>query len=208
MQNLFAKLTALVLIGGGFAATGDLGWIAERGMRVLDTAEVAMPTARDEATPPPGVGGEFAVSRSPAVPADPRPQPGAAAGSNASGAVVSAAPVQFKPPAGGPRQIAWSGLAAGDRIVVWLAAGETRCLVLDLVDPTTGEALAYRVAAVSTEGRPLSADGPPCRVVVGRRPGEAGLTVGGMLNLASGGIAAQGDGGRWLGPIEALTIGD
>ena len=41
MPNLLAKLTALGLIGGGFAATGDLGWIAERGMRVLDTADVA-----------------------------------------------------------------------------------------------------------------------------------------------------------------------
>lgn len=208
MQNLFAKLTALALIGGGFAATGDLGWIAERGMRVLDAADVAMPTARDEGTPPPGVGGEFAVSRPPAVTADPRPQPGAAAESNASGAVAQAVPVRLEPPAGGPRQIAWSGLVAGDRIVVWLAAGETRCLVLDMVDPATGEALAYRAVAISPEGRPLAADGPPRRVVIGRRAGEAGLTVGGMLSLASGGIAAQGDGGRWLGPIEALTIGD
>ena len=71
-----------------------------------------------------------------------------------------------------------------------------------------GEALAYDAAAVSPEGQPLMAAGPPRRVVVGRRSGESGLAVGGMISLASAGIATQGDGGRWLGPIEALTLVD
>jgi hypothetical protein len=205
MPNLLAKLTALGLIGGGFAATGDLGWIAERGMRVLDAADVATPSARDEAVPPADVGQEFALPSTPVAPplpvAPPTPVPSAPASP-----VRSAAPLQ--PPAAGPKQIAWAGIAAGDRIVVWLAAGGTRCLVFDIVDPATGEALAYAAAAVSPEGQPLMAAGPPRRVVVGRRAGESGLAVGGMLSLASAGIATQGESGRWLGPIEALTLLD
>lgn len=211
MPNLFAKLTALGLIGGGFAATGDLGWIAERGMRVLDAADVAPSSARDEGMAPAGVRPEFA-SAAPA-PATPRPATGPQPTPAAPTAVAPAPTLPtvkavLRPPAGGPRQVAWERIAAGDRIVVWLAAGGTRCLVLDIVDPATGEALAYDAAAVSPEGQPLMAAGPPRRVVVGRQRDESGLAVGGMLNLASAGIATHGDGGRWLGPIEALTLVD
>ena len=207
MPNLLAKLTALGLIGGGFAATGDLGWIAERGMRVLDTADVAMPSACDESMPVADVGQAFSVPPSPPV------TPPAAAATPATPAAAAAparpaGPATMQPPVGGPKQIAWAGIAAGDRIVVWLAAGGTRCLVLDVVDPSTGEALAYDAAAVSPEGRPLMAAGPPRRVVVGRRSGESGLAVGGMISLASAGIATQGESGRWLGPIQALTLVD
>lgn len=216
MPNLLAKLTALGLIGGGFAATGDLGWIAERGMRVLAAADVATPSAHEEAVPMADAGRDFAFSSSapvaaPAVAAPQAPVPSAA--SPISQAVPPAmarpaAPPAMQPPAGGPKQITWAGIAPGDRIVVWLAAGGTRCLVLDVVDPATGEALAYDAAAVSPEGQPLMAAGPPRRVVVGRRSGESGLTVGGMISLASAGIATHGEGGRWLGPIEAITLVD
>lgn len=213
MPNLLAKLTALGLIGGGFAATGDLGWIAERGMRVLDAADVATPSAHEEAVPAADAGPEFALP--PQVPVAPptAPAPPSAvspiAPSPPSQVRAAAAPAPaLQPPAGGPKQVAWAGISPGDRIVVWLAAGGTRCLVLDVVDPATGEALAYDAAAVSPEGQPLMAAGPPRRVVVGRRSGESGLVVGGMISLASAGIATQGESGRWLGPIQALTLLD
>jgi hypothetical protein len=220
MPNLLAKLTALGLIGGGFAATGDLGWIAERGMRVLAAADVATPSARDEAVPAVDVGQDFAfpppppvAPSTPVAPPAPVPSPVSPAAATLPPAAPAAAsraatPAAMQPPAGGPKQIAWAGIAAGDRIVVWRAAGGTRCLVLDVVDPATGEALAYDAAAVSPEGQPLMAAGPPRRVVVGRRSGESGLAVGGMISLASAGIATQGEGGRWLGPIAALTLVD
>jgi hypothetical protein len=214
MPNLLAKLTALGLIGGGFAATGDLGWITERGMRVLAAADVATPSASEEAVPAADAGRDFALpspapAAAPTAAAPPAPVPSAASPISPAAPPVMArpaAPAAMQPPAGGPKQIAWAGIAPGDRLVVWLAAGGTRCLVLDVVDPATGEALAYDAAAVSPEGQPLMAAGPPRRVVVGRRSGESGLTVGGMISLASAGIATQGDGGRWLGPIEALTL--
>ena len=213
MPNLLAKLTALGLIGGGFAATGDLGWIAERGMRVLAAADVATPSAREEAVPAADAGPEFALPPPTPVapPTAPAPPPATSpvTPSPPSQARAAAAPAPaLQPPSGGPKQIAWAGIAAGDRIVVWLAAGGTRCLVLDMVDPATGEALAYDAAAVSPDGRPLMAAGPPRRVVVGRRSGQSGLAVGGMISLAAAGIATQGESGRWLGPIEALTLVD
>ena len=216
MPNLLAKLTALGLIGGGFAATGDLGWIAERGMRVLAAADVATPSAHGEAVPATDAGRDFACPASapvaaPEAAAPPAPIPSPAPPISPAAPPAATRPASLtatQPPAGGPKQIAWAGIAAGDRIVVWLAAGGTRCLVLDVVDPAVGEALAYDAAAISPEGRPLMAAGPPRRVVVGRRSGESGLTVGGMISLASAGIATQGEGGRWLGPIEALTLAE
>lgn len=211
MPNLLAKLTALGLIGGGFAATGDLGWIAERGMRVLGAADVAGPSDSAEPFPPADVARKLAEASPPKAPAITPPAVAPAAAPMAPVAPVQRPPAAravMKPPAGGPTEVAWSGIAAGDRVVVWLATGGTRCLVLDIVDPATGEALAYEAAAVSPEGRPLTAAGPPRRVVVGRQAGERGLAVGGMLNLASAGIAAHGQSGRWLGPIEALTLVD
>jgi hypothetical protein len=212
MQNLLAKLAALGVIGGGFAATGDLGWIAQRGMRVLETVDVASAATAEEpaaaanggaldASPPCG---------SPSGPPAPVSSPIAASPARAAppGPVAPAAApaIAMKPPAGGPRQIVWTKLAAGGRVVVWLTSGGTRCLVLDVVDPATGEALAYEAAAVSPEGRPLTTAGPPRRVVVGRGGDENELAVGGMLQLAPAGIATAGNSGRWLGPIDALTL--
>jgi hypothetical protein len=204
MQNLLAKLAALGLIGGGFAATGDLGWLAARGRRVLDAADVAAPAAAEEPEPAAGAGQGDAIGPAAAV-APPGPIVNPAAPAPASPVAAAPAPaVVMKPPAGGPREIVWANLAAGGRVVVWLASGGTRCLVLDVVDAATGEALVYEAAAVSSEGRPLTTAGPPRRVVVGRA--GPGLAVGGMLQLAPAGIAAAGNGGRRLGPIEALTV--
>ena len=103
--------------------------------------------------------------------------------------------------------MAISSLAAGGRLVVWLAGGSHRCIVLDIVDPTAGEALAYDAAEVSPAGHPLTVVGPPRRVVVGRA-GDRGLMLGGMLHLAPTGIAASGVDGHWLGPVTAMVIVD
>ena len=104
--------------------------------------------------------------------------------------------------------IAWATLRPGDRVIVWLAAAGHRCLVLDVVDPATGEALAYEVAAVAEDGRPLTAVAPPSRVVVGRPAGctTPGIVKGGMMHIAPAGIATAGETGRQLGPVEALAL--
>ena len=105
--------------------------------------------------------------------------------------------------------------APAAEVIVWLAGSPHRCLVLDFVDPATGEALLYEAATVSAEGRPLATAGPPQRVVVGRdsngRPHAAAIIRGGLLHIAPVGVASQVVGqaaGQWLGPVASLALGD
>jgi hypothetical protein len=210
MRNLLPKAAVLAIIAGGFALTGDLGWIADRGLRVLDAADIALPAARDEE--PVAAPAQAAVSsgREPqtlpaASPVEPGGAPPPAAPPRAATA-RAAAHAPLTPPAAGCVEVRWSSLAAGDRVTVWLAGAGPRCLVLDVVDPASGEALAYEAAALTTDGRPAAAAAPPRRVVVGHPGGPAAITKGGMLHLAPGGIAAAGAAGRWLGPVEVVTL--
>jgi len=205
MQNLSAKLLVIAIIGGGFMFTGDLGWLASRGMKVIDAADVALPSTAEErppVEPPPAP----AAAEQPRPMASPVPVPAVAPDRPQAEAGLAVA--ERKIPAGGPDQVAWSSLRAGERITVWLAGAGPRCLVLDMVDPDAGEAVAYEAAAVSAQGRPLAAAAPPRRVIVGRpadRPAQAVVARGGMLHLAPAGIAAAGGRGQWLGPVEALN---
>ncbi len=210
MQNLPAKALVIAIIGGGFMLTGDLGWLANRGMRVLDAADVATPADAVgqlpvEAPPLPARAQAWAEPASPALAPAPAAVPATAARPEPDAGIAVA---EASPPAGGPEQLAWTMLRPGDRVVLWLAGRGERCLVLDIVDSATGEALAYEAATVSAAGLPLAAAGPPRRVVVGRLPDRgspAPLIRGGMIRLAPAGIAADADAGRWIGPIEAIT---
>lgn len=207
MENFLPKAAVLAVVAGGFAFTGDLGWLATKGLRVLNAADVAAPSLGDAAAAvAPAPMGPLAPAPTPV----PAPSPAAAPVSPVPAAdpVTPAAVAEMKPPAGGLDQIAWTSLRPGDRVIVWLAAAGHRCLVLDVVDPATGEALAYEVAAVAEDGRPLTAAAPPSRVVVGPPVGAAipGIVKGGMLRIAPAGIAAAGEAGRWLGPVEALAV--
>jgi len=190
MDSLLPKACLLAVIAAGFAFTGDLNWVADRGLRVLGATEVGRSTATSEVFPP-------TASKPPtATPRGLRSEPVA---------VGTAA----RPPVAGLDTVAWTTLEAGDRVVVWFGGRSRRCLALDVVDPAAGEVLAYEVATVSEQGRPLTAATPPTRVIVGRpaagRP-PAGFATGGMIHVAPAGIAAAGEDGRWLGPIESLTV--
>lgn len=196
MRNFLATSVAVGMIAGGFGLTGDLGWIAEHGKRVLGAADV--PAAREQPDVAPPVRGWLAPPRPEAPPLDPTAAPPARQTAG------------FRPPAGGPDQVPWAALAPGSRVVVWLAAAPFRCVVLDFVDPASGEALLYDVAAFSAEGRPVATAGPPRRVIVGRdpqgRPLATGIVRGGLLHVAAVGPAAR-SGGEWLGPVTALAVG-
>ena len=216
MQNFFAKTVALAMLLGGFGLTGDLGWLAERGSRVLGAADV--PAGQSQApdqlgepvAPPPAIAPPAPAMFAPPTPAAPHaaaaPPPAPAA------AEPLAQPTALpKPPVGGPEQIAWTALDTGSRVVVWLAGPRNRCLVLDFVDPVSGEAVLYEVATVSPAGRPLATAGPPRRVIVGRDAGGRthadGIIRGGQLLVAPVGIRGPGA-GQWLGPVAALRFGD
>lgn len=219
MQNFFAKVVAVAMIVGGFSFTGDLGWIAEKGQRVLGAADV--PTQIDVApapiTTPPSIAAESPQPQAshatpapaptevapPRAPADPEPQR-EFGGPEPMGSI-------FKPPAASREAIAWTELGTGSRVVVWLAGPPYRCLVIDFVDPMTGEALLYEVATVDAASRPLTTAGPPRRVIVGRneagRPHGAGIVRGGLIHVAQTGIAPHAA-GQWFGPVAAIAPGN
>jgi hypothetical protein len=206
MQNFFAKAVAVGLLVGGFGLTGDLGWLAERGTRVLGAADV--PAGPSQSPDQPGGPAASPPAIAPAPPAVfAPPSPAALAPDGPLGRATAA----FKPPAGGPEQIAWKALDTGSRLVVWLAGPPHRCLVLDFVDPVSGEAVLYEVATVSPAGRPLATAGPPRRVIVGRdaegRTHADGIIRGGQIHVAPVGIAGP-VAGQWLGPVAALGFGD
>ncbi len=219
MQNFLAKSVALATLVGGFGLTGDLAWIAERGTRVLGAADVP-----EQCELPATAPGGIEVHESPRTPqtiGQPQAPQVAAPAAEPPPAVRQTA--DLKPPTGGLGQLAWATLDPGSRVIVWLAGSPHRCLVLDFVDPATGEALLYEAATVSAEGRPLATAGPPQRVVVGRdsngRPHAAAIIRGGLLHIAPVGVASQVVGraasqkagqaaGQWLGPIASLALGD
>jgi hypothetical protein len=221
MQNFFAKTVAVAMLVGGFGLTGDLGWIAERGSRVLGAADVPGVTSLgpgaeqlgEPAGPAPVLAPPAPAGFGPSAPATPLGSPAASppAPPPAAEEPLGRPTTLPKPPAGGPEQIAWTALDTGSRVVVWLAGPPHRCLVLDFVDPVSGEAVLYEVATVSPAGRPLATAGPPRRVIVGRdaagRTHAEGIIRGGQLLVTPVGIGGPGA-GQWLGPVAALGFGD
>ncbi len=235
MQNFLAKAVVVAMLVGGFSLTGDLGWVAEKGQRIVGAADVpegfdnsvAFTPLADEPAEPgqapfvhaseglpetepvhgsrPEGGGPHSMASSPAPKRPEVTTPGRESGGPEP---VGAA---FKPHVGGPSEIAWATLGTGTRVVAWLAGPPFRCLVLDFVDPSTGEALLYEVAMVDAGGRPLATAGPPRRVIVGRdedgRPRGSAIVRGGLIHIAQTGIASHAA-GQWLGPVVALARGD
>ena len=221
MQNLLAKLAALGILVGGFALTGDLGWLAERGQRVIGAAEVASAPAMAFLDAAPLASAVAEPAPQGPVPPEPAPAEPAAAPAftpidttspPASPPATDSMPVaEFKPPAGGPQSVALADLRPGDRVVVWLGSTRHRCLVFDLVDPSAGGALVYEAAAVTRQGQPLAAAGPPRRVVVSGEPSANApgrLFRGGAIHLAEAGVAGSDRAGAWMGPIESLAVID
>jgi len=211
MQNFLAKAVAVAMLVGGFSLTGDLGWIADKGQRIVGAADVPagfdaavafvsgdQPAAQAAATEFPKAVGKPYPSPTPSPQNTPAREP--FGGPEPAGAA-------FKPPVGGPQEIAWAALGTGSRVTVWIAGPPFRCIVLDFVDPSGGEALLYEVATVDRAGKPLATAGPPRRVIVGRNEGGpphgAGFLRGGSIHVAPTGIAAHAA-GQWLGPIAAL----
>lgn len=173
MQSFLAKCAAVGIVAGGFAATGDLGRLAERGQRLLEARTVphaptteSIPETTVVSAPVTAAGAATTFEKPlPAQPFTPAadPVPGAAA----SAAPASRAAELFStpdvppalgrpvavpaPPAAGPDSIDVRHLAAGQRVLVWLrkpgvaAAGRTvDLLALDVIDPETAAALEYR----------------------------------------------------------------
>ncbi len=120
MQNFLGTCLALGILAGGFTLTGDLGWLAARGMQVIQSTGV----------PDHGADAALPVAARPEAPAaQPAPLP----------------PVPAAPPrrGAGPERIVVADSRPGGRILVWLDAAADP-LAVDVVDPGTAAVILQR----------------------------------------------------------------
>lgn len=129
MPNLLAKVAAVGILGGGFAITGDLAWLASRGNRLLGATTVPSETPRPAVDSAPAATADASL-RLPIVPAD-------------------------RPPAHGPDAVDLGRLRTGQRMVIWLDGSRVAAtgtpwprLTLDVIDAASGEVI------VTTDGPP------------------------------------------------------
>lgn len=214
MSNILARCTAVGIVAGGFALTGDLGFLADRGRKVLSASDVPAASTTTEGPAPTAVD----TGLLPAVPEPAAPAPVSATGDHApppspseSGDDELVRGRDFLPSSPGVALVDIATLPAGGRIVAWLRAPRGtagrgyRCLVFDLVDPATGEALAYEAVSFAADGQPKATAVPPSRVRIGGSGPRAEIVAGGMIAVERRGIA---DGGfrETIGPVASLDV--
>ena len=189
MRNILSKLLAIGLLGGGFTATGDLGWLARRGMQLLTASSVPSEAASPEAA---ADGVEPQVH-------DPETEVG-------GGRSLPVRPAA--PPAGGPTTVDLATLVPGERIVVWVTTPGDHAperLALDLIDPATGAALLHRDGSPSR--RVLVVAAAP-GILASRDAGAPSLAVRAPLVVRPLGLAHGAAGqAESCGRIAALAVG-
>ena len=192
MPSLLAKLSACGLIVGGFAMTGDLGRLADRGADLLNATGV--PTdLRDPEAPAVAGPARAAAPAAPSIAAGAHPPPVAPAlpGRRAE-------PPRL--PVSSPASLDLGSLRPGQRLTVWVGSPPVPH-AFDIVDPATGEVLEQAAAGGHPSMTPrrlqLTADGPRSSVI----------TLGTRVRLVPLGIARGGstaDPTDRLGPIRAI----
>lgn len=196
MSNFLARCAAIGLVGGGFAATGDLGWLAARGMRLVNARTI--PSEEKPADAEPAVS-EAAAAILPPAPtvAPPAPDP-----FRSPPAARPAIPTpEPSPPSNGPERLDLATLNPGERVTFWIGRptiARQPWIAFDLVDPAAGEALLV------TPG--MAARRVTIRAARGGQPSV--VTKGNAILVTPVGPAHHGQaGGDTLGPITALAIG-
>ena len=197
MSNFLARCAAIGLVGGGFAATGDLGWLAARGMRLVNARTIpSEETPTDQAVPISAAApaAPMPASPMPASPADPFRGPAAARPAAQPGADPS-------PPSNGPERLDLATLRPGERVTVWIGRptnARQPWIAFDLVDPAAGEALLF------TPG--MAARRVTVRAAHHGQPSV--VAKGDAILITPVGPAHHGQaGGEPLGPVTALATG-
>lgn len=222
-MSILSRLAAVGLVAGGFALTGDLGRLADTGLRVLNARDIPAPRAEPVIPAEPAAPALTALPEAdaPTPVATPAVEPAAAEAPAAGPAPAAAPPVvrsgDLRPPAGGPEEVAIGSLDAGSRVVIWLAVrrggaqSAYRCLVLDIVDPAESEALLYEAVSFTADGRPAAAASAPRRIRLVGGPTVAGTIRRGQFTAYQPlGTAAAADRAHAapesVGPIVAIDV--
>ena len=196
MSNFLARCAAIGLVGGGFAATGDLGWLAARGMRLVNARTI--PSEEKPADAEPGVS-EAAAAILPPAPTVPPPAPDPFRSPPAARPAIPTP--DPSPPSNGPARLDLATLHPGERVTFWIGRptiARQPWIAFDIVDPAAGEALLV------TPG--MAARRVTIRAARGGQPSV--LTKGDAILVTPVGPAHHGQaGGETLGPITALAIG-
>lgn len=206
MRTFLAKCSAVALIAGGFALTGDAGRLLARGRGVIEATTIpqASESARDAATTDapdlPDAPSPVADGPHPGT-APESPPPAGAAVDHPADAPVGSTPSRLMPAGSAVDSVNVAALSPGDRILVWIGQGTARgavaTMAFDVVDPATGDAIEVRHA--SGDDR-LSALAPRRRVRL-----EGSLRQGAFTRSASAPEAGRIDVDRALriSPVEA-----
>ncbi|MFM7244038.1 MAG: hypothetical protein ACKO40_07665 [Planctomycetaceae bacterium] len=224
MSTILSRIAAVGIIAGGFAVTGDLGRLAKRGYEVVNARDIPSPRAEQPLEREHDSSHVAEASSEPAAADAPDLQPRAAwpTGAAAASAEPAASPLRgqaapskradFRPPRDGVEQVSVATLDAGNRVVVWLAMPRRsggrayRCLVFDVVDPSTGDALAYEAVSFTADGTPQATAVPPHRVRLQGNGLGGAIVKNGMIDVGRRGVAADGVGHETIGPIAALDL--
>ena len=196
MSNFLARCAAIGLVGGGFAATGDLGWLAARGMRLVNARTI--PSEEKPADAEPAVS-EAAAAILPPAPtvAPPAPDP-----FRSPPAARPAIPTpEPSPPSNGPERLDLATLHPGERVTFWIGRptiARQPWIAFDIVDPAAGEALLVTPGMAARR----------VTIRAARRGQPSVVTKGNAILVTPVGPAHHGQaGGDTLGPITALAIG-
>jgi hypothetical protein len=196
------------VIVGGFAATGDLGHLVDRGTKLVNATTVPVDVEAEPASPPPGPVPKpaYAVQAVPAVqPVQSAPAaPAAPAAAEARDAPVGHPVAAPRLPVSTLESLDLRTLAPGKRLAVWV--GTPPALVaFDVVDPAAGEVLEQQLTQAG--GAPHAI---PRRV---RLEGDASrprqIVRGGSLRLSPLGIAhgaIPAGPTETLGPVRAIQV--
>ena len=214
MQTFLAKCTALAVLLGGFAITGDFSRLAARGTALLNATGVPN-SGEPPADQPPGgpawplppTTAEPAGQPVPAAEAPPAPEPPPPV-VHATDAPLGRRVSQPSPPANAADAIDLASLQTGDRMLVWIgrSATTTAVLAFDIVDPAAGEALEHRHLFDDN----AAVHAAPRRVRLAGESTRAGLIMrGGMLRLLPLGIVhgtQTGQEPEMIGPVQGLQV--
>ena len=189
MQSLVTKLAAFGVIVGGFAATGDLRRLADRGVRLVNATGV--PVEAEAAAPMPQAQPVPSLQPAPPAPAEARDAP--------VGHPVSAPRL----PVSTLESLDLRTLSPGRRLAVWVGTPPT-LVAFDLVDPATGEVLEQELTQAG--GVPHAI---PRRVRLEGDSSRPLIVRGGALRLTPLGVAYGGGPAgttETLGPVRAIEV--